>query len=134
MALTQNERDWLDWLKQVKRKQIKQREAAERMVVSERWVRRPAVKAHEERRRPGGGAQGEEPGTSETEAIRIGGFEHTSCDVGNARWGGYDFRHLACRRVYLHQRGVECRAEHDAPIPARGTPVLPECQAHSPAG
>ena len=40
MALTQRERDWLDWLKQAKRKQITQREAAERMGVSERWVRR----------------------------------------------------------------------------------------------
>jgi len=40
MALTQTERDWLDWLKQAKRKQITQRKAAEQMQVSERWVRK----------------------------------------------------------------------------------------------
>lgn len=40
MALTQRERDRLDWLKQAKRKQITQKEAAERMGVSERWVRK----------------------------------------------------------------------------------------------
>ena len=39
MALTQKERDRLDWLKQAQRKQITQREAAEHMGVSERWVR-----------------------------------------------------------------------------------------------
>jgi transposase len=39
MALTQEQRDWLDWLKQAKRKQITQREAADRMKVTERWVR-----------------------------------------------------------------------------------------------
>jgi DNA-binding transcriptional regulator LsrR (DeoR family) len=40
MALNQKERDWLQWLHQAKRKQITQREAAQRMQVSERWVRR----------------------------------------------------------------------------------------------
>ena len=40
MALTQQERDWLDWLKQAKRKQITQRQAGEQMQVSERWVRK----------------------------------------------------------------------------------------------
>jgi transposase len=40
MALNQKERDWLQWLHQAKRKQITQREAAERMQVSERWVRK----------------------------------------------------------------------------------------------
>lgn len=40
MALTQQERDWLDWLKQAKRKQITQSKAAEQMKVSERWVRK----------------------------------------------------------------------------------------------
>lgn len=40
MALNQKERDWLQWLYQAKRKQITQREAAQRMQVSERWVRR----------------------------------------------------------------------------------------------
>ena len=39
MALNQKERDWLQWLHQAKRKQITQREAAQRMQVSERWVR-----------------------------------------------------------------------------------------------
>ena len=40
MALNQKERDWLQWLHQAKRKQITQRESAQRMQVSERWVRR----------------------------------------------------------------------------------------------
>ena len=40
MALTQRERDRLDVLKQAKRKQITQKKAAERMGVSERWVRK----------------------------------------------------------------------------------------------
>jgi DNA-binding Lrp family transcriptional regulator len=40
MALTQKQRDWLDWLKQAKRKQIPQWKAAEQMEVSERWVRK----------------------------------------------------------------------------------------------
>jgi DNA-binding Lrp family transcriptional regulator len=39
MALNRKERDWLQWLHQAKRKQITQREAAQRMQVSERWVR-----------------------------------------------------------------------------------------------
>lgn len=39
MALNQKERDWLQWLHQAKRRQITQREAAERMQVSQRWVR-----------------------------------------------------------------------------------------------
>lgn len=40
MALNQKERDCLQWLYQAKRKQITQREAAQRMQVTERWVRR----------------------------------------------------------------------------------------------
>ena len=36
MAMTQKQRDWLDWLKQAKRKQITQKKAAENMEVSER--------------------------------------------------------------------------------------------------
>jgi DNA-binding Lrp family transcriptional regulator len=40
MALTQKQRDWLDWLKQAKRQQIPQWKAAEQMEVSERWVRK----------------------------------------------------------------------------------------------
>src|SRR5689334_7513010 len=51
MALTQRERDWLDWLKQAKRKQITQREAAERMEVSERCVRKLLQHMHTARDR-----------------------------------------------------------------------------------
>jgi DNA-binding CsgD family transcriptional regulator len=40
MALTQRERDRLDWLKQAKRKQMTQAKTAELMGVSERWVRK----------------------------------------------------------------------------------------------
>jgi len=39
IEMTQQERDWLDWLKQAARKQITQAKAAENMQVSERWVR-----------------------------------------------------------------------------------------------
>lgn len=38
--MSQDERDWLHYLKQVKAKQITQKEAAGRMQVSERWVRK----------------------------------------------------------------------------------------------
>ena len=37
--MSQRERDWLHWLKQAEAKQITQAKAAERMGVSERWVR-----------------------------------------------------------------------------------------------
>jgi transposase len=37
--MSQKERDWLHWLKQAESKQITQAKAAERMGVSERWVR-----------------------------------------------------------------------------------------------
>ena len=37
--MSQKERDWLHWLKQAEGKQITQAKAAERMGVSERWVR-----------------------------------------------------------------------------------------------
>src|SRR5262249_8860344 len=40
MAMSQQERDWLDWLKRAKDGKMTQREAAERMGVSERWVRK----------------------------------------------------------------------------------------------
>ena len=40
IAMSQEERDWLDWLKRAKDGKMTQREAAERMGVSERWVRR----------------------------------------------------------------------------------------------
>jgi DNA-binding Lrp family transcriptional regulator len=39
IAMSQQERDWLDWLKRARDGKIAQREAAERMGVSERWVR-----------------------------------------------------------------------------------------------
>ena len=38
IAMRQRERDWLDWLKRARDKQMTQREAAEEMGVSERWV------------------------------------------------------------------------------------------------
>src|SRR5918995_4912171 len=40
IAMSQEERDELDWLKRGKDRQITQREAAERIGVSERWVRK----------------------------------------------------------------------------------------------
>jgi transposase len=39
IAMSQQERDWLDWLKRARDGKLTQREAAERMDVSERWVR-----------------------------------------------------------------------------------------------
>lgn len=38
--MSQGERDWLDWLKRARDGKMTQREAAERMEVSERWVRK----------------------------------------------------------------------------------------------
>src|SRR6202046_4856961 len=38
--MSQKERDWLHWLKQAESRQITQAKAAERMQVSERWVRK----------------------------------------------------------------------------------------------
>ena len=40
IAMSQQERDWLDWLKQARDGKMTQREAAERMEVSQRWVRK----------------------------------------------------------------------------------------------
>jgi transposase len=40
IAMSQEERDWLEWLKRARDKKITQREAAERMGVSQRWVRK----------------------------------------------------------------------------------------------
>ena len=37
--MSQEERDWLDWLKRARDGKMTQREAAERMEVSQRWVR-----------------------------------------------------------------------------------------------
>jgi len=39
IEMSQQERDWLDWLKRARDKKMTQREAAERMGVSERWAR-----------------------------------------------------------------------------------------------
>lgn len=40
MAMNQEERDWLDWLKRSRDGNMTQREAAEKMGISERWVRK----------------------------------------------------------------------------------------------
>src|SRR5712671_3355935 len=40
IAMSQEERDRLEWLKRARDKKMTQREAAEKMEVSERWVRR----------------------------------------------------------------------------------------------
>lgn len=40
IAMSQQERDWLDWLKRARDGKMTQREAAQRMEVSERWVRK----------------------------------------------------------------------------------------------
>ncbi len=40
IAMSQEERDWLDWLKRARDGQVTQRWAAEKMGVSDRWVRR----------------------------------------------------------------------------------------------
>ena len=38
--MSQVERDWLDWLKRARDGKVTQRQAAERMGVSQRWVRK----------------------------------------------------------------------------------------------
>ena len=40
IAMSQEERDWLEWLKRARDKKMTQREAAEKMGVSQRWVRK----------------------------------------------------------------------------------------------
>jgi len=40
IAMNQEERDWLDWLKRIRDEKMTQREAAEKMGVSQRWVRK----------------------------------------------------------------------------------------------
>jgi transposase len=40
IAMSQEERDWLDWLKRARDGKMTQRQAAEQMCVSERWVRK----------------------------------------------------------------------------------------------
>jgi hypothetical protein len=43
IAMSQKERDWLEWLKRAKDRVITQRQAAEKMGVSDRWVRKLLV-------------------------------------------------------------------------------------------
>src|SRR5678815_5902812 len=43
IAMSQEERDWLDWLKRVQEGQVTQKWVAEKMGVSDRWVRRLLV-------------------------------------------------------------------------------------------
>jgi DNA-binding Lrp family transcriptional regulator len=40
MAMSQKERDWLEWLKRAKDGVVSQRQAAEKMGVTDRWVRK----------------------------------------------------------------------------------------------
>jgi hypothetical protein len=40
IAMSQEERDWLDWLKRARDGQVTERLAAEKMGISDRWVRR----------------------------------------------------------------------------------------------
>ena len=39
IGMSQQERDWLDWLKRARDRSISQREAGQKMEVSDRWVR-----------------------------------------------------------------------------------------------
>src|SRR5579871_1752325 len=47
IEMSQEERDWLDWLKRVREGQQTQKWAAEKMGVSDRWVRRLLVEMKE---------------------------------------------------------------------------------------
>jgi transposase len=47
IAMSQEERDWLEWLKRTKDGLVTQRQAAEKMGVTERWVRRLLVRMEE---------------------------------------------------------------------------------------
>jgi len=49
IAMSQEERDWLDWLKRARDGQVTQKWAAEKMGVSDRWVRRLLVEMKEKR-------------------------------------------------------------------------------------
>jgi predicted DNA-binding protein (UPF0251 family) len=40
IAMSQEERDWLEWLKRARDGKLTQKQAAEQMGVSERWVRK----------------------------------------------------------------------------------------------
>src|SRR6202022_3771232 len=48
IAMSQKERDWLEWLKRAKDGVITQRQAAEKMGVSDRWVRKLLVEMKRE--------------------------------------------------------------------------------------
>src|ERR1700694_1715240 len=54
IAMSQEERDWLDWLKRARDGKMTQREAAEKMGVSERWVRKLLRRMKREGDRGGG--------------------------------------------------------------------------------
>jgi hypothetical protein len=44
IAMSHEERDWLEWLKRARDKVIRQREAAEKMGITDRWVRKLLVR------------------------------------------------------------------------------------------
>jgi prolyl-tRNA editing enzyme YbaK/EbsC (Cys-tRNA(Pro) deacylase) len=48
IAMSQEERDWLDWLKRVRDGVITQRHAAEKMGITDRWVRTLLARMEEE--------------------------------------------------------------------------------------
>ena len=48
IAMNQEERDWLEWLKRAQDGLITQRQAAEKMGVTDRWVRRLLVRMADE--------------------------------------------------------------------------------------
>ena len=68
IAMSQEERDWLDWLKRARDGMITQREAAERMGVSERWVRKLLSEMAEQRGRGGGAWAARSPPTGSLQA------------------------------------------------------------------
>ena len=48
IAMSREERDWLDWLKRVQDSVITQRQASEQMGITDRWVRTLWVRMEEE--------------------------------------------------------------------------------------
>ena len=46
--MSQEERDWLDWLKRVRDRVITQRHAPEKMGITDRWVRTLLARMEEE--------------------------------------------------------------------------------------
>ena len=59
--MNQEERDWLEWLKRAQDGVVTQRQAAEKMEVSERWVRKLLVRLKTDGD-GGGGARSAGPG------------------------------------------------------------------------